>query len=160
METSKRDNPGTVAGTGSSGLSCGGESRRHLRIGWWMLLFFLSLGIALESLHGFKIGWYLDVANETRRHLWRLAHAHGTLLGLVHIAFAMTIALCGADSARWRLASLCLIAAGVLLPGGFFLGGIWIQGGDPGLGILMVPAGAVALLCGVLIVVATVTPRR
>ena len=39
-------------------------SRHHLRFGWWSLLVFLSLGIALETLHGFKIGWYLDVANE------------------------------------------------------------------------------------------------
>ncbi len=28
-------------------------SRRHLRFGWWSLLVFLTLGIALESLHGF-----------------------------------------------------------------------------------------------------------
>ena len=36
-------------------------SRLHLRVGWWALLLFLSAGIALEALHGFKAGFYLDV---------------------------------------------------------------------------------------------------
>ena len=47
--------------------------RRHLAIGWWCLLLFLSLGIALESLHGLKLGWYLDVSNSTRRLMLTLA---------------------------------------------------------------------------------------
>ena len=51
--------------------------RRHLRFGWWSLLCFLTLGIVLESLHGFKVGWYLDAAHSTRRLMWTLAHAHG-----------------------------------------------------------------------------------
>ena len=121
--------------------------RRHLRFGWWSLLIFLSLGIVLEAMHGFKIGWYLDVSSETRRLLWRLAHAHGVLLGLVHIAFGVTVTLLPASqSGRWqRTASSCLVAAGVLLPGGFLLGGLFIHDGDPGLGILLVPAGALLL---------------
>ena len=42
-------------------------TRRHIRVGWWSLLVFLSLGIVLETLHGFKIGWYLDTSSATRR---------------------------------------------------------------------------------------------
>lgn len=52
-------------------------ARRHLRFGWWSLLFFLTFGLGLETLHGLKVGWYLDVENETRRLMWTLAHAHG-----------------------------------------------------------------------------------
>src|SRR6516162_5777746 len=66
-------------------------ARRHLRIGWWSVLVFLTLGIALELLHGFKAGWYLDVSNSTRRLMFTLAHAHGTLLGLLNIAFAVSL---------------------------------------------------------------------
>jgi len=99
----------------------------------------------------FKVRWFLDVSNSTRRLLWTLAHAHGTLLGLVHIAFAVTLpALPGEAVRAQRIASLGLTAATVLLPGGFFLGGTFIYGGDPGLGILLVPLGALALLAGVL----------
>lgn len=31
------------------------------------------------------------------------------------------------------------------MPGGFFLGGIWVYAGDPGLGIVLVPLGGVLL---------------
>ncbi len=65
--------------------------RLHLRFGWAALLAFLALGLVLEALHGFKVGWYLDVASSTRRLLFTLAHAHGTLLALVNIAYALTL---------------------------------------------------------------------
>ena len=63
----------------------------HLRFGWWSMLVFLSLGILLEALHGFKVGFYLNVGSETRRLMWTLAHAHGVLLGLANVAFAATM---------------------------------------------------------------------
>ena len=125
---------------------------KHLRVGWWLLLFFLTLGFVIESLFGFKVGWYLDVSNETRRLMWRLAHAHGTLLSLVHIAFASTISMRPGWSLRPQtLASKCLTWASLLLPGGFLLGGVTIYAGDPGLGILLVPVGAVCLIVSVLL---------
>src|SRR4026208_1542192 len=65
--------------------------RRHLRFGWWSLLLFLSLGLTLEALHGFKASIYLNVSNEMRRWMWTLAHAHGASLALLHIAFAVTL---------------------------------------------------------------------
>lgn len=126
--------------------------RRHLRFGWWSLLIFLTLGIVLEGLHGFKVGAYLNVSNATRRLMWTLAHAHGTLLGLVHIAFAMTTNHLGGWSGRTRnFASVSLMAASILLPGGFFLGGLVFYAGDPGLGILLVPLGAIFLFVSVLL---------
>jgi hypothetical protein len=125
--------------------------RRHLRFGWWSLLVFLTLGIALEALHGFKVGWYLDVDNETRRLMWRLAHAHGVLLALVNVAFALSLRALEPDpAAPPLLASRCLLAAGVLLPGGFLLGGLVVWEGDPWVGVVLVPLGAVLLFCGVL----------
>src|SRR5579862_4433005 len=123
---------------------------RHLRFGWWSLLVFLTLGILLDVLHGFKVGWYLAESNSTRRLMFTLAHAHGTLLGLLHIAFAASMPPLAAWTPRNRcLASNCLIGAGVLLPAGFFLGGITIYAGDPGLGIVLVPAGAALLFAAV-----------
>lgn len=132
--------------------SLSGHAGRHLRFAWWSLLLYLSLGIALEAFHGFKLGWYLDPGNETRRLMFTLAHAHGTLLALVHAAFAAALPWLPSWSAKSRdLASLCLIAASVLLPLGFFAGGIVIYDGDPGLAILLVPPGAVVLVIGVLL---------
>jgi hypothetical protein len=124
---------------------------RHLRFGWWSLLCFLSLGIALEAMHGFKIGYYLDTNNETRRLMWTLAHTHGTLLSIVHLVFAATLRLLPPENRKLeKLASPCLCGASILMPGGFFLGGLIFYGGDPGLGILLLPVGALLLLLAVL----------
>ena len=125
-------------------------ARRHLRFGWWSLAIFATLGLVLESFHGFKVRAYLDVSNETRRLMWTLAHAHGTLLSLVHVVFGLSVRVAPEISARARpLISRCLIGASVLLPGGFFLGGVTFYGGDPGVGVLLVPVGAVSLIIAV-----------
>jgi hypothetical protein len=117
---------------------------RNLRFGWWSLLVFLSLGALLETLHGFKIGWYIDVGNETRRLMFTLAHAHGTLLALVNIAAGLTPRMVDSFMLRPSV-SFALIWAAILLPAGFFLGGIVIYDGDPGLGVWLVPIGAALL---------------
>ena len=125
-------------------------SARHYTFGWRTLLFFLTLGLVLEMLHGLKIDWYLSTSTVTRRHMWTLAHAHGALLGLINIAFAAWV--------PWRVenrgpphpwCSPALILATVLLPGGFLLGGLDIRGGDPGLGVFLVPVGGLLLLIAV-----------
>ena len=125
-------------------------SARHYAFGWRTLLVFLTLGLVLETLHGLKVDWYLSTSMATRRHMWTLAHAHGTLLGLVNIAFAAYV--------PWRLqkqghvhpwSSPTLILATLLLPGGFLLGGIDVYGGDPGIGIFLTPVGGVFLLIAV-----------
>ena len=123
-------------------------SDRQLRFGWWALVAYLTLGLALEALHGLKLGWYLDVGHEIRRLMFTLAHAHGTLLALVNIAAGLTArSVKGFELAP--SASHALLWAGVLLPAGFFLGGVVIHDGDPGIGIIFVPIGGLLLLYGV-----------
>src|SRR6266571_7488083 len=88
---------------------------RNLRFGWWSLLVFLSLGGALETLHGFKIGWYLDVGNEMRRLMFTLAHAHGTLLAVVNIIAGLTARKVEGFTLRTS-DSYALIWAPILMP--------------------------------------------
>lgn len=129
-------------------------ARQHLRWGWAMLLAFVLLGMALEALHGFKVGWYLDVGQETRRLMLRLGHAHGTLLALVNLGLAFTVTRLPAQApGRRQLASRALRMASVLMPGGFVAGGLIVHGSDPGLGVLLVPIGAVALAVSVVTMV-------
>ncbi len=126
------------------------SARTHLHFGWWSLLVFLSLGILLEGFHGLKTGWYLDVSNSSRRLMWTLAHAHGTLLALINVGFGLTLTVVtGWPGTTLRTASRCLLAASLLIPAGFFLGGLFIYAGDPGLGALLVPPGAVLLFVAV-----------
>jgi hypothetical protein len=127
---------------------------RNLRFGWWALLAFSSLGLVLDGLHGFKVSFYVDVWSQTRRLMWTLGHAHGTLLALLNIAFALTVRgtvpRAGSER-RLALASHCLIGAALLMPLGFLLGGAITHEGDPGLGVLLVPPGGALLFAGVLL---------
>ncbi|MGI9591116.1 MAG: hypothetical protein ACR2P8_07095 [Myxococcota bacterium] len=128
-------------------------ARLHLRVGWWALVGFASLGLVLEGLHGLKIGFYLDVTNETRRLLWTLAHVHGTLLSLLNVVFALTLAaLPGFGERPRQVASRCLLGGLLLMPAGFFLGGSFLHGGDPGLGVLLAPPGALLILIGLVLI--------
>ena len=139
------------------------HSRRiwlHLNLGWVWILLFAGLGLALEGLHGLKAGFYLDVGMETRRLMWTLGHNHGTLIGIVHLGFAATLEWIERPSNALAVASHALVAAGVLLPLGFFLGGLVIHAGDPGLGVLLVPVGALSLIVTAGIVVYALQPPR
>lgn len=120
--------------------------RLHLQVGWWCVAVFGLVGLVLEALHGFKVGAYLDVANSTRRHMLTLAHAHGTLLGLINLGFAWTCTQLDWRPAPRAWASRCLLAATFALPVGFALGGVFALAADPGLGIVLVPLGALCLV--------------
>ncbi len=124
--------------------------RAHLVSGWGGLFLFAALGLVLESLHAFKVDSYLNADHEARRLLWRLAHAHGTLLSLVQIAFAWTLTRLPDTHfpKPMGLASGSLTSAWLLLPGGFFLGGIGATSADPSPAILLVPLGGLLLLFG------------
>lgn len=125
----------------------------HARLGWWMLAIFAAAGLAIESLIGLRTPWLLDVGMETRRVMFRLAHAHGALLGLVNVAFAVSwrsglIAAVEPDALRWP--SRLLAFGSVSVPLGFALGGVWFVEADPGLGVLLVPLGALAVVAALI----------
>jgi hypothetical protein len=134
---------------GSSGDP--GRVRLHLAMGWCLLSLFIALGMALEGMLAFKLGWFLDLANETRRLLFRLAHAHGVLLGLVNIAVALSLPHRVPRAARVEVwISRCLLLGSALLPAGFLLGGVVVLGGDPNPAILLSAIGAPLLFAGAL----------
>ena len=125
-------------------------AHRHLRAGWWGLALFVVLGAILELFHAIKSPLFVDAGQETTRLLLRLAHAHGTLIALVNIAYALTA---HARPAVGRpVVSSLLASALVLVPGGFFLGGLWARAADPGIGVVLVPAGAVFLFVACVLV--------
>jgi hypothetical protein len=126
--------------------------RRHLVVAWWTLLLFVVMGSVLEALHGFKVPWYVSPSTETRRLMWTLSHAHGTLMGLINLGFAATLGLLPEWSPRLPRASSLLLLATALIPAGFFLGGARIYAGDPGIGVVLVPLGALALIVAITLV--------
>ena len=89
--------------------------------GWISLAAWIMFGLLIEGFIGFRSPALLD--DSVRREMFRLAHAHGTLLNLVLIAAAICarLDLIGIG----RVTSLGLRAAVVLLPVGFLLAGLW-----------------------------------
>jgi len=128
--------------------------RRTVRLGWLLLAIALPFGVTLEALHGFKIQAYL--ASDMRREMWRLAHAHGTLLGMLCLVSAALAEAHIPEAIRARVLAMIRWGA-VLMPLGFFLGGVLNSEGDPSLGILLVPPGALLLIAA--LVRAALAPR-
>lgn len=123
--------------------------RRHGRFGWTTVLIWLTFGFALEMLHGFKISDYL--LDPIRREFWSLAHFHGVTLALVNLIYVNWAENEKLHYSRRNLASWALIGGSILMPVGFFLGGLIHFEGDPGFGIFLAPPGAILILITVLL---------
>jgi cytochrome bd-type quinol oxidase subunit 2 len=114
--------------------------------GWLSLAIWMTVGLFLEGLLGYKIPAYLG--DPQRRELFRLAHAHGTLLSLVLLMAALCINHFEIDLSK--PARRALQSGAVLMPLGFLLAGIWHTESDPGLAIWLVPIAALMLLFGII----------
>jgi len=126
--------------------------RLHLRIGWWMLLTFVTLGVVLEAMHGFKIDLYLNVERASTRVLWTLTHAIGAILGLVHIAFAASLFISADGTANTvALASACLKCASILVPAAFLIAGALASERGVALGFVLAIPGILFFLLGLLL---------
>jgi hypothetical protein len=113
-----------------------------LRQAWISLGIWIAFGILIEGLIGFRTPALVD--DSLRKDLFRLAHAHGTLLNLVLLVMAICARLDLVRPAHSAIVSLRLAA--IFLPFGFLFGGLWHYSDDPGIGIVLVPIGALLLL--------------
>lgn len=121
---------------------------KTLRWGLWLLLVSAPLGLTLEALHAMKVQVYLG--SPMRREMWTLAHAHGNLLGILCLVMAGVGERCCPDVALRAPMLRALRVGALLMPLGFFLGGVLNHEGDPSLGALLVPVGALFLLYALL----------
>lgn len=114
--------------------------------GWFGLAFWLSLGLLLEGLIGFRAPAYLQDA--TRRELFRLAHAHGAILSLLLLIAGLYLNkdLIAPPSHAIR----ALQVGAVLMPLGFLLGGIWHYESDPNPLIIAAPIGGLLIIFAVI----------
>ena len=123
------------------------RSGRMIFQGWASIAVWMAFGLLLEGLLGFKSPPYLD--DLQRRELFRLAHTHGTFLGVVLVVAA----LCGRRGAASapRVATLALRIGSLVMPLGFLLAGLWHPEGDPGLAIWLVPPAALLVIFGAIL---------
>ncbi len=126
-----------------------------LRQGWVSVAVWMTVGLLLEGLLGYKAPSYLG--DPQRRELFRLAHSHGTLLGVVLIVAALTAQRIAAPP---QLAQWALRIGAVMMPVGFLLAGVWHPEGDPGLAIWLVPPGALLVIFGVVAMALSLKTNR
>jgi hypothetical protein len=113
------------------------HASRARAFGWALAALSASFGLLLESAHAFKWSAYLDAP--VARLMFTLAHAHGLGLALVVLVHALQ------PDPRGRGA---LMLGAVLMPLGFFAGGVGVFESDPGVGVVLAPIGALSVLLG------------
>ncbi|MFT4541628.1 MAG: hypothetical protein ACI835_004089 [Planctomycetota bacterium] len=119
------------------------STRRTVVTGFFLLAVSMPMGLTLESLHALKVQVYLG--SVMRREMWTLAHAHGAMLGILCLVYGSVAERWLSEGVGESTAKLVRFGA-IMMPIGFFLGGVGNHEGDPGLFILLVPIGALLLL--------------
>jgi len=120
-------------------------ARQAMFQGWLSIAVWMGFGLLLEGFLGYKIPAYLQ--DQQRRELFRLAHTHGTFLGLVLVAAAVVIQRLNISPPRAARVAIRLGTG--LMPLGFLIAGVWHSEADPGLAIWLVPPAALLVIFGV-----------
>lgn len=136
-ETTSASQSNEPTASAASGASCLAAQ------GWVGIALWMTLGLLLEGLIAYRAPAYLG--DTQRRELFRLAHAHGTLFGVLLLLAAWCSDRFGILP---RAAELALRIGTVLMPLGFLLAGMWHPEGDPGWAIVLAPLGALLVIFG------------
>jgi hypothetical protein len=128
----------------------GRPSRESRRLAGVLLVVFPTVVYGGVSLLTFLVNDPAFAENELRRSLWRAGHAHaGVLLILSLVALRWIDEADLPDRLRPFVASSIPLAA-ILLPAAFFLSVLSPDATEPNALIWLAPAGAVALVFGML----------
>lgn len=141
-ESQREEEGGRTRDNRSGAVELASMYKRIAFQGWLSLAFWMSAGFLFESLMAFKSPAYLD--DSLRRELFRLAHAHGSLLGVVLVVAAIWAR--GNDAKIARVAVHALRFGAAVMPMGFLMAGLWHPESDPGFAIWLVPIGALPLI--------------
>lgn len=112
---------------------------------WFGLLFWMSVGLLFEGLIGFRSPAYLQ--DPLRRELFRLAHAHGTVLSI--LLLVVNLYLVNGLIAPPKVAIRALQTGVLIMPLGFLLGGAWHYESDPNFLIFLSPLGGLLIIFGI-----------
>lgn len=115
----------------------------HARLSLVFVALVLVSGLVLEGLYGLRAAAFME--DELRREFLRLGHAHGGVLGLLNLACVPLFERLGTPEGWARPIRVATLLGALLVALGFGFGGIWHSATDPGLAVLLVPAGALSL---------------
>lgn len=119
-------------------------TERHLR---WSLLAagaFAMTGMIVEAIYAFRVSGFID--DPVRREFLRLGHIHGALLLLANVALAWSTERLATPRSIAGPVRGAGFAGGILVGLGFLGGGVWHGPNDPGVLVLLVPAGGLMFL--------------
>jgi hypothetical protein len=119
------------------------------------LALFLASGLLIEGALGNRVAAYVN--DPILREFVRLGHAHGGLLFLVNLGLHLGMKELATPESWARPARWAGLMGALLVAVGFVSAGVWHGPTDPGPTVLLVPAGALALLGG-LVVAALLRP--
>ena len=122
----------------------GVSPERHLRLSLALTGLFLALGLWLEAMIGLRAGGWVD--DPLRREFLRLGHAHGGILALLNLGVGLALERLATPEPWARVIRPAGLFGAILVGFGFVVGGLWHGPTDPGLPVLVVPAGALMLL--------------
>ena len=120
---------------------------RHLRWSLALAALFLAMGLWLEAMIGLRAAGWVD--DPLRREFLRLGHAHGGVLALLNVGVAWALGQLETPSAWAGKIRRATLLGALLVGGGFVAGGLTHGPTDPGPPVLVVPAGALMVLGGV-----------
>lgn len=114
------------------------------------------MGLWLEAMYGLRAEGWMD--DTLRREFLRLGHAHGGILALLNLVLGGAMERLQTPDTWARRIRVAALLGAILVGAGFIGGGLWHGATDPGPLVLVVPAGAMMLLCS-LVAVALVRPE-
>lgn len=113
-------------------------------------------GLCLEAALGLRVAGLLD--DPIAREFLRLGHAHGGVLGLLNLGVAWSLERLRTPDAWARPIRSTALCGAFTVGFGFVGGGLWHGPTDPGPLVLLVPAGALAVL-GAVVATAWIRPH-
>jgi hypothetical protein len=115
------------------------------RQGWFGIAVWMTLGLILEGLIGWRNPAYLESA--WKRELCRLAHAHGTLFSLILVAVSVASK---SETIKPSVSAVYALRIGSILMPAAFLAATWgSTETDPGWAIWLAPVGGLLMIYGV-----------
>ena len=94
--------------------------RKNIITGIAVLVFFLVLGAYLKSQIGSGEEWMKSM----RHGMWKAAHVHGSIFGMLNILLGLLIGAFSLNGGLVRAASLLAVAGAIFMPFGLFLTGV------------------------------------
>lgn len=112
--------------------------KKNILLGNLLLLLFMILGVYLEM----KLGSGSEWKESARKALWKTAHLHGALFGILNILYGLLIRNFKLFGKIIWMGSIFAFLGGLLFPGALFLGGIYFKA------IFIAPLGGLCMICG------------